>query len=108
MSKNRPRAKRLIRAINEKFPSLEVDVWQSGGGTATLTIIPTGGLEPDQVAVLVGPGTYDWGTPERSRFYFEDLSVGLHDGGIADSIVCKTVDDVVNGVGWFADASGWL
>lgn len=108
MSKKNPRAKRLISAINEKYPSLDVSVWQSGGGVATLYVIPQGGLEPDQVAVLAGPGTYDWGTPERSRFYWEDFSVGLDDQGESMSMSCKDVDELVTAVGYFAETSGWL
>lgn len=108
MSKNEPRAKQLIDAINAKYPELDVSVWQSGGGTATLWIEPKRGLDKDQVVVLAGPGTYDWGTPEQSTFYFDDLSVGLNDQGASESLYCTTVDDVVNAVRWFAASSGWL
>lgn len=47
-------------------------VYQSGGGCATFEIRQ----EPQDDAVLIGPGSYDWRNSEKSVFTTDELSYG--------------------------------
>jgi hypothetical protein len=47
-------------------------VYQSGGGTATFEIRE----EPQDEALLIGPGSYDWRNSAKSVFTTDELSYG--------------------------------
>lgn len=81
----------LRRAIVDARPGVDVDVWQTGGGVATLAIGP---LRDGRAWLLAGPGTFDWAHPWRSRFYAEDLNVGPDDGGVSPCETVATADDL--------------
>lgn len=84
----------LIRALSERGWSAHVE--QTGGGVATLYSRRTYTDEEgnERAYVIAGPGSYEWRTPARSLFWWEELSVGRDiDGGDVDSVYVSTVQD---------------
>lgn len=64
-------AEDLIAALSEAGLRNAI-VYQSGGGTATFEIRE----EPQDEALLIGPGSYDWKNPAKSVFTTDELSYG--------------------------------
>jgi hypothetical protein len=64
-------ASKLIEAL--RIEGLDAHVWQSGGGTATLTIK----REETHKEFLIGPGSYHWEAPGKSLFTTDELYAGV-------------------------------
>lgn len=70
----------LVDALKEH--GLDANIWQSGGGTATLTIKQ----DPSHDEVLIGPGSYHWEDPRKSLLTTDELYYGLDAGEMEDTI----------------------
>lgn len=64
-------AEDLIKALHAEGLA-SAKVYQSGGGTATFEIRE----EPQDEALLIGPGSYDWRDSSKSVFTTDELSYG--------------------------------
>lgn len=92
----------LINALSERGWSSCVE--QTGGGVATLYSLKTYTEDGEKRAyVIAGPGSYNWGTPARSLFYWEELSVAQDDDGASESTYVTTVQDFCD-----AWAAAWV
>lgn len=96
-------ASTLRRAILRARPGTEVDIWQTGGGVATLAIGP---VRDGRAWLLAGPGTFDWSHPWRSRFYAADLNIGPDDDGMTPSETVATADDLARYVASHCECHG--
>lgn len=94
----------MIAAIGE-ITSEKVYVEQTGGGTATIYIGPVWQDDEgyDRQTLMIGPGSFDWGSPNDSQFSFGEVCVGPDDDGETDPIYVSNMDELRDAVRHFLD-----
>lgn len=66
-------AEEILSRLRDDFPAAYVE--QTGGGTATLYIHK----EEGDIPVTAGPGSFNWGAPNQSRFFVGEFYAGMDD-----------------------------